>query len=319
MGRMLDALRRTDNLPSGDSPDACSNESEPRLAAAEEVPFIEVGPRKSMEASPSVLACAPAAAGPGSSGTISAGTISAGTGVTPVVSPRRVQFRALPGRAAPRSAFAAELVAYHAPDQPAAVQYRQVLDAVRNASAAHGHPAALLFSSTLPRGGATTTLLNVAISAAQQNQRILVVDANFRRPAVAEYLGLPAAPGLREVMAGTVALEAVIQPTEQAQLFAATAGFPPRAGGESGDGARFVAETLRSLLRQLRQRYPLVFVDAPPWDGRPDVQTLAAACDALFLVMPEAEAETPRTDALLRLIAEQGARVAGCILVTDGT
>ncbi len=202
-------------------------------------------------------------------------------------------------------------MAYHAPDQFAAQQYREVFEAVRNASAAGDRPATLLFVSALPRSGATTTLLNLAIIAAGQQRLpgVVVVDANFRRAAVAERLGLPAAPGLREAMAGTASLDEVIQATEQGNLFALTAG-----AGDSG-GVRFVAETLRSLLRQLRQRYPLVFVDGPRWDGRPEVAALGAACDAVFLVTPETEAETPQTDALLRLIAEQGARLAGCILV----
>ena len=79
----------------------------------------------------------------------------------------------------------------------------------------------------------------------------------------------------------------------------------------------FVAETLPSLLRQLRQRHSLVLVDGPRWDGNAEVSALSAACDAVFLVAPESEAETPHTDALLKLIAEQGQHLAGCILVAD--
>jgi tyrosine-protein kinase Etk/Wzc len=201
------------------------------------------------------------------------------------------------------------LVAYHAPEQPAARQYREVLDAVLNAAVDNDHSAALLFTPALPRSGNTTTLLNVALTAARQEQRrVVVVDANLRHPAVAERLGLSPAPGLREALAGT-ALDEVLQATEQTNLFALTAGVRDVAG------VRFVAETIRSLLRQLRQRFPLVFVDGPRWDGRPDVTALAAACDAVFLVTPEQEAETPQTDTLLQLIPARGARLAGCVLI----
>lgn len=311
MGRMLDALRRADggadvNEPASNATSVSAGSEELLSDSAEEIPFIEVGPRKSMEASPSVLACAPPAA------PLPAIARSTARIEPPAREPelRQVSFRALPARTAKRSALAPELVAYHAPDQAAAQQYRQVLEAVLNASPMGDRPAALLFVSTLPRSGNTITVLNVALSAAaQQRQRVLVVDANFRRPAVAERLGLPPAPGLRDVMAGNTVLDAVIQATEQDNLFALTAGI-----GDSG-GVRFQAETLRSLLRQLRQRYPLVFVDGPRWDGRPETTALGAACDAVFLVTPEHEAETPQTDALLRLITDQGARLAGCVLV----
>lgn len=317
MGRMLDALRRADGMQSeAEQPRAASpaSDAEPMLVETEEIPFIEVGPRKSLEASPSVLACSPAdAVIPSRALRVEVQKPEAPARAREAAELRSVQFRALPGRVGTRSSFAAELVAYHAPDQPAAQQYREVFEAVRHAAAAVDRPAALLFTSALPRSGATTTLLNLAILAAgqQRGRRVLVVDANFRRPAVAERLGLPAAPGLREAMAGTVALDEGIQATGLANLFALTAGL-----GDNG-GVRFVAETLRSLLRQLRQRYSLVFVDGPRWDGRPDVTALGAACDAVFLVTAETEAETPQTDALLRLIAEQGARLAGCILIAE--
>src|SRR5262245_56034766 len=147
MGRMLDALRRADNAqtetdePRSARPSAgAAPASElPLTGAEEEVPFIEVGPRKSMEASPSVLACAPVA--PPQPPSPEPPPVSRDEPPLGVPTPRSVHFRALPGRVASRSRLAPELVAYHAPDQPAARQYREVLDAVLNA-AASDHPAA---------------------------------------------------------------------------------------------------------------------------------------------------------------------------------
>jgi len=315
---MLDALKRADSAP-GDTDEqrsapARDSEATARQLVAdgvEEVPFIEVGPRKSMEASASVLACSPVAAP--STPQREPTTLRADAAHHGVAVPRSVHFRALPGRAEPPSRFSADLVAYHAPEQAAARQYAELLDAVLNASAANDRAAALLFTSALPRTGNTMTLLNVAITAArQQRRRVLVVDANLRQPGIAERLGLPAAPGLREALAGTVALDAFVQPTEQSNLFALTAGSPMPSGLRDGaSGMRFVAETMRSLLRQLRQRFPLVFVDGPRWDGRPEALVLGSACDAVYLVVPEQEAEMPQTDALLQLIPKQGARLIG--------
>src|SRR5262249_12234242 len=119
MGRMLDALRRADISQTETDEDQLAPpaggtaDSEPLLVdAEEEIPFIEVGPRKSMEASPSVLACAP----PSSPRMCpEAHTVPHGELPQSVPAPRSVHFRALPGRATPRARFAAELVAYHAP------------------------------------------------------------------------------------------------------------------------------------------------------------------------------------------------------------
>ncbi len=304
MGRVLDALRQAE-APHGEPerrPQPPAEASAPLLvddAAGEEIPFIEVGPCKSLEASPSVLACTPSAL-------LAAGRAAPLAAPTPGT----VAFRAVGRPAAPcRSRIAPEVVTFHSPEQPVSVQYRDLLAAV--AAAGPGvRQAALLFVPGLPAADATPVVLNLAVTAARQGRRrVLAVDGNLRQPSVAWRLGLPVAPGLREVLGGAVTLDEAVQETEQPNLLALTAGAP--AGGV---GPRFVAETMRSLLRQLRQRFDLVLVDGPRWDGRPDAALLAAACDAVYLVLPEKDAESPEADELLQALPAQGARLAGCVL-----
>jgi Mrp family chromosome partitioning ATPase len=264
--------------------------------------FIEVGPRHSIEGSPDVLACGPAHR------PVAAREDEAEA--APLVA-----FRPMPADdpdEADRPGFAPELVAFHAPDIPAAEQYRDLLAALLPASRVRAGERCpvLAFTAAEAGAGSTTILLNVAVSAARQGRRrVVVVDAHLRRPAVAERLGLPPAPGLREVLRGAAALDEALQPTGQPNLLALTAGL-----ADGGPGTRFVAETTRSLLRQLRQRADLVLVDGPPWDGRPEAAALAAAADAVFVVLAELEAESPQTDAVLRAVTDQGARLGGCIL-----
>jgi len=111
------------------------------------------------------------------------------------------------------------------------------------------------------------------------------------------------------VLAGAATLDAALRETAQPDLAALTAGVAVATGGIC-----FLAETVRSLLRQLRLRFDLVFVNAPPWDGRPETGNLAAACDAVYLVVPPAEAEAPATDELFRRISEAGATPGGCVV-----
>jgi Mrp family chromosome partitioning ATPase len=309
MGRVLDALRQAEAPHDEPGPPQPAEAPAPALVVIEgaegeaEIPFIEVGPHKSLEASPSVLACTPAA------------LLTAGRGAAPPArpappTPGTVVFRALGRPAAPcRSRIAPEVVAFHAPEQAAGGQYRDLLAAL--AAAGPGvRQAALLFTPALAEAGATAVVLNLAVTAARQGRRhVLAVDGNLRRPGVAWRLGLPEAPGLREVLGGAVTLDEAVQETEQPNLLALTAGAP--AGGV---GPRFVAETMRSLLRQLRQRFDLVLVDGPRWDGRPDAALLAAACDAVYLVLPEKDAESPEVDELLQALPAGGARLAGCVL-----
>jgi Mrp family chromosome partitioning ATPase len=173
-----------------------------------------------------------------------------------------------------------------------------------------GRSQVVLCTASCAGAGTTTVLLNVAITAARQEDRhVLVVDANGRTPAVARRLGLSAAPGLREVLAGAVSLGPTIQQTAQRNLCALTAGQ----GGEDG-GVRPVVEALPMVLRMLREQFPLVFVDASPCDDGPLAATLASACDAAYLVVEQAQAETPEVVELLRTLRQQGGPLYGCIL-----
>jgi tyrosine-protein kinase Etk/Wzc len=303
MGRVLDALRQAGapHHEPGPRPQPAEAPAPEWAADADgEIPFIEVGPRKSLEASPCVLACTPSAL-------LAAGRAPEAPAAPP---PGAVAFRALGRPAAPcRARIAPEVTAFHAPDQAVAAQYRDLLAAL--AAAGPGlRQAALLLTPAPAEADATPVVLNLAVTAARQGRRrVLAVDGHLARPGVAWRLGLPEAPGLREVLGGSVTLDEAVQETEQPNLLALTAGAP--AGGV---GPRFVAETMRSLLRQLRQRFDLVLVAGPRWDGRPDAALLAAACDAVYLVVPEKDAESPEVDELLQALPAAGARLAGCVL-----
>ena len=64
----------------------------------------------------------------------------------------------------------------------------------------------------------------------------------------------------------------------------------------------------------MRERFDLVLVDAPCWDGRPEMVALGSLCDLVYVVLPEAESATPATDAWIRTLPQQGARLRGCIV-----
>jgi receptor protein-tyrosine kinase len=130
---------------------------------------------------------------------------------------------------------------------------------------------------------------------------------------VAARLGLAETGGLREVLRGGLTLEKALRETDQANLFALTAG-QISAGNQPTVGVRLVSETVRSLLRQLRQRFDLVLVDGPRWDGQSEVVLLGSAADAVYLVVSEDEVESAQVDELYQSIPQQGGRLAGCIL-----
>jgi Mrp family chromosome partitioning ATPase len=299
MGRMLEALKHVP--PCRPTEPAVTLRPFPAVAETsdaaenEAIPFIEVGgPRATV----SVPASEPSIQGPAVNREEKAAV-------------RAVIFQPLPAPAElpvpARERFAPELVAYHQPRHPISGQYRALMSSL-TAQLAATRPQLLLFTAPDPGIGTTTVLLNVAQTAAQQNQlRVAVVDANWKRPAVAERLGLPLMPGLREVLACQVQLVHALKPTGQPNLQALTAGLP-------GPGVRLVGEPMWALLRQLREHFDLVLMDAPCWDGRPEVVALSSACDAVYLVLNETQAEAAPASDLVQMMPRQGIPLRGCIL-----
>jgi Mrp family chromosome partitioning ATPase len=324
MGRMLEAFKLLD--PQRQEPKEDANEPtlawprpgatavlQPPAAEEEEVPFIEVGgPRSTMEASPQVRAAGEKVSRQ-SSAAVSGPKLRPVALPRPADSPTRfmtVIFRPLPGEASPlgpaQRRFAPELIAFHRSEHPVSEQYRMLAEGI-TAQLPAARAQVLLFTSLEPEVGATTVLLNTAITFARQGRlKVAVVEANLSRPALARRLGLPEAPGLRDLLAGTVTLTDALHDTGQPNLLA----LP---GGDGGL-PRLLGDALRPVFRQLRERFDLVLVDAPCWDGRPEMVALGSACDLTYLVLSDAEADTPDAEAWVRTIPHQCARLRGCIV-----
>jgi Mrp family chromosome partitioning ATPase len=284
-----------------------------------EIPFIEVGGRATpIEASASVLASVPKTiAWQPSAGSVGKDSLAQrGETTLPAAEARLggIAFRPFPLEAPPlrpaADRFAPELVALHQPDHPLSKQYRGLIQSLEKGMPA-GQSRALLFLAPLPEVDTSTVLLNLAITCATSGTvRTLAVDANLYGPILAERLGLPAAPGLGEVLAGKQTVARAIQETGQPNLFALTAGktTPERTALVAG-------EPMRAVLRQLRARFNWIFVNAPCWDGRPERIAFGSACDAVYLVLPEEEAETEAVEELSQLLVQQGSCLRGYFLI----
>src|SRR5262249_14745801 len=163
----------------------------------------------------------------------------------------------------------------------------------------------ILLTGASARTGTSTAALNLAITRAREGPgRVAVIDAQCRRPVVAEWLGLPQSPGLKEVLAGELPVarsgRGTGQPAAYARPFVAAKGSM----GHPGDA-------LRPLLLALRRQFEFVIVDGPSWDEGPESAALAGGCDATYLVVRKSEAGSPRVNELVRLMPHLGSYVAG--------
>jgi Mrp family chromosome partitioning ATPase len=321
MAKIIEALRKSDTLliplaekeplPRPYRPEPSSTVPEP----AEEIPFIEVGGKNTpTEASASVLACSlkKSARVQVQDRPVRQSLAEPSPSETARYPITALKFIPIPGEPVPlrlpHERFSSDLVALHHPDFPVSAQYRTLAEALANQMPA-GQPQVLLFAAAVPSIDTASVVLNLGITrAGQTGFRVVVVDVNLHKPGVASRLGIPETPGLQDVLAGRIALKGALQETGHNCLFALTAGKPaddclnPLAG-----------EALRSVLRHLRGRFDWVLIGGPCWDGRPDVVAVGAACDAVYLLLPEETGVTPGTQSLMDLISQQGSRLRGCI------
>lgn len=192
-------------------------------------------------------------------------------------------------------------------DRPAGVfaeSVRQVRAPILRRMDVAGHRTLLVVSPT-PGSGGTTVATNLAFSMAAAQRRTLLIDANFRRPAIHKALGISEGPGLGEALLDSTPLEQLVRPSGTPGLDVLTAGSPGRRTIEALTG-----DAMRDLLERLRQTYAAVIIDTAPAIVASDSRVLANLTDASILV---ARAMQEKRGLLVRVFGELEQGEAECI------
>ena len=120
-------------------------------------------------------------------------------------------------------------------------------------------PRSIVVTSSIPGEGKSTIVLNLAVSLADTGARVLLIDADLRRPSIAEYAGLEGAAGLTTVLIGRAKGADVVQPWGDGTLDILPSGpIPPNPSELLGSPAMI------ALLEQLTASYDMVLLDSPP-------------------------------------------------------
>lgn len=140
----------------------------------------------------------------------------------------------------------------------------------------------LVVTSSLSGEGATSTVCNLAIAAADAGRTVLVIDANLRSPGVTELFELETRPGLAEVLTGDIALANVVRTWRRA---ATIVDVLPSGEIPSGPSELLSSRAMIDLLAQVRLRYDLVLIDTPPLLPVTDAAAVAPHTDGVLLVV----------------------------------
>jgi succinoglycan biosynthesis transport protein ExoP len=196
---------------------------------------------------------------------------------------------------ASRGRSSADLSLLYAPKSALAESYRSLRTNLLFSSL--GRPLQVIQLTSVGIGeGKTSVIVNLAVSMAQAGKRVLMVDADLRRPAIHQVFGIDKSPGLSDMLLGTKSLQQVCRSLPDLlmgrftvqeimglpgldKLNIITSGFLPPNPSECLNSVR-----LDELIREFRQQYDLILIDTPPTLPVADPIIIGRKADGTLLV-----------------------------------
>lgn len=169
--------------------------------------------------------------------------------------------------------------------------------------------AVVVLTSALASEGKSTVALNLALAFAEARQRVLLIDADLRRPSIAKYADLPGEPGLSSVLIGRATLEESLHRWGHGTLDVLAAGPTPPNPSEMVS-----SPAMLTLLASVRDEYDVVLVDTAPALEFADAAILGAAADGVILVADRTKVTRSYLAAAAEVIGHAGVRAFGVVL-----
>ncbi|ALC84559.1 capsular biosynthesis protein [Bacillus sp. FJAT-22090] len=167
----------------------------------------------------------------------------------------------------------------------------------------------LLFTSASVGEGKSTVAANVAISFAQEGLKVLLIDADLRKPTLHYTFSILISPGFTNFLMSNWKLEDVIRESEIKGLHLITSGPIP-----SNPSELLGSDLIYDLWKKIKSRYDIVIFDAPPILSVADAQILSEKCDATILVVDSGKTEKKNILKAKEVLEASKANTIGVIL-----
>ena len=167
----------------------------------------------------------------------------------------------------------------------------------------------IVVTSSVPAEGKSTTCANLAMAMAMDGRRVIIVDADLRRPSQHYLFKISSSPGLTDILVGTHTIEEVLQPTSVPGVSIIPAGSPPPNPAEL-----LGSDTMGAFLAHAETLADVVLLDSPPTLAVADGAVLAARADGVLLVIAYGETKKGSTKTAREMLGRANANVLGVVL-----
>lgn len=201
-----------------------------------------------------------------------------------------------------------EAVVLQEPTSSAAEEYRKLRSNLQYASM-RKLPLVVVISSGSPNEGKTTVSINLATAIAESNQKVLLVDADLRKPTVAQYSQVSEGVGLSDVLVGQVSVEDAVFSLGVSGLDVLTGGSPPPNPGEL-----LASPEMVDLVAYAKLNYDVVILDTAPVLAVADALSLAQLSAGLVLVARAGDTKKTDLARSIESVEAAGVHVLGVVI-----
>ena len=200
------------------------------------------------------------------------------------------------------------IISYNDPKSVISEQYRAIRTNIEYSNVDQNTKTILVTSSD-KNEGKTTTVSNLAVSFANLNKKVLIVDCDLRNPSIHKMFKLNNIYGLTDILAKDRAVDKCIQKTELENLYVLTAGATPPNPAEI-----LSSEKMKNLIEDLKNIYDYIFIDTPPIGLVTDAGVLSSFIDGVVLVVKSESVEKKYLEETKKKLDAVDARILGAIL-----
>lgn len=173
-------------------------------------------------------------------------------------------------------------------------------------------PRVFVLTSSVPAEGKSETAVNLALALAEAGNRVLLVEADLRRPLVVNYLAMPDGVGLTNILSGQASFADVVQETRHDGVELLACGpLPPN------PSELLASDTARQLIDDLRAEYDFVILDSPPLLPVTDAALLAKITDGALLVVRAHRTTSDQVAQAVDNLRKADATILGVVTVAN--